>query len=217
MLPESLLDAIAVLVPVECAGCGAVDRPVCAECLTSLEAAVTPRPVDDVVVFTALRYEAVVRRVLLALKEQGRTDTGKALAVPMTAALVRAETDRDAELAMVPPSRAAWRRRGYDPVRLILRRAGRRPPRVLVHTGGGARQKALGTADRAANRTGAFAAMGRLDGRRFIVVDDILTSGATIREAVRAIRAAGGEVVGGAALAYTPRTYTTRDFHQPEA
>ena len=77
------------------------------------------------------------------------------------------------------------------------------------HAGGGARQKDLGSADRAVNLTGAFVALGRLDGRRFLVVDDVLTSGATIREAVRAIRAAGGEVVGGAALAFTPRSAVT--------
>jgi orotate phosphoribosyltransferase len=48
-------------------------------------------------------------------------------------------------------------------------------------------------------------ARGALDGRTFVIVDDVVTSGATIGEAARAIRAAGGQVDGAVALAFTPR------------
>lgn len=209
MIHDSLLDAISILVPVECVGCGADDRRICAECLVALVPAVTPRSVDDVVVYTALRYEAVTRRVLLALKEQGRIDSAKALAGPFTAAIDRALADTQAELVPIPTSRTAWRRRGYDPVRLLLRRSGHRPARVLNHLGGPRRkelrQKELNSQERAVNRAGSFVAVAPLAGRRFVVVDDVLTTGATIREACRALREAGGEVVAGAALAFTPR------------
>lgn len=203
---NSVLDALAILSPVECAGCGADDRGLCAACLQHLQAAVTPRGVGELAVFTALRYEGVPRRVILALKEQGRTDTARALAVPFDAALRRAlEQDPSAELALVPSGRTAWRRRGYDPVRLLVRRTGRRPVPLLAAAGEGAAQKTLGAWAREANRQGAFVATRRLDGRRFVIVDDVLTSGSTMRDAARAIRAAGGEVVAGAALAFTPR------------
>ncbi len=179
-------------------------------------------------VWAALSYEGRVRRVILAFKEQERTDAARALAVPLAAAVraaVAATTPGAAEasgaadapgpgsveLALVPTSRAAWRRRGYDPVAVLVRRAGGRPTRVLLPSRVRATQKKLGIADRAENLRGAFVAARRLEGRRFIVVDDILTSGATISEAVRAIETAGGVVVGGATLAFTKRLLAFRD------
>ncbi len=73
-------------------------------------------------------------------------------------------------------------------------------------------QKALGVADRAENRAGAFVATRRLDGRTFVIVDDVLTTGATLADAARAIEAAGGLVAGAATLAFTPRLHPFRDI-----
>src|ERR1700710_2406295 len=87
----ALLDALAVLSPVDCAGCGSADRSLCDDCQLELEPAVTPRTLPDgSTVFTALRYEGVVRRTLLALKESGRTDLVGPLSVSLAAALARA-------------------------------------------------------------------------------------------------------------------------------
>jgi ComF family protein len=207
VLPDAILDALAVLLPVDCAGCGAPDRAVCARCRTRLIPELRIARIGGLQVHTALRYEGLARQLILALKEEGRTDGSRSLAAPMRAAIRRAAEGADVEFAPVPTSRAAWRRRGYDPVRLLLRRAGVRAARTLVHRGGPTDQKSLGSAERAANRMGAFAATAPLRGRRFVLVDDVVTTGATLREAARAIRAAGGEVVGAAALADTPRMH----------
>src|SRR5476649_358350 len=87
----ALLDALAVLSPVDCAGCGSPDRALCEHCQLELEPAVTPRTLPDgSTVFTALRYEGVVRRTLLALKESGRTDVAKPLSASLSAAVERA-------------------------------------------------------------------------------------------------------------------------------
>ncbi len=69
-------------------------------------------------------------------------------------------------------------------------------------------QKTLGVDDRAANLHLAMRARTRLAGRVVVLVDDVLTTGATFREAARAIREAGGVVACSAALAFTPRLFT---------
>ena len=94
---------------------------------------------------------------------------------------------------------------------LLARRAGLRPSRVLRRNRGTARQKSLGAQDRAANLRGALLATRSLAGRSFLIVDDVLTTGATLDEAARAIRAAGGTVLGAATLAFTARRHPPRD------
>ena len=217
-LREALLDAWALVAPVQCAGCGADDRSLCVSCRGALAGGLIVTRVGWVHVYSALNYRTVVSHVLLSFKQHGRTDVASALAAPLARALDAAVKHAPStpgagalELALVPTSAAAWRRRGYDPVRLVARRAGFRPRRVLVAARSGAAQKTLTREERAVNLDGAFIARGDLTGRRFVIVDDILTSGATMSEAARALRAAGGEVVAGATIAFTPRFAPNRD------
>jgi ComF family protein len=199
----ALLDALAVLSPVDCAGCGSADRSLCVHCRAELEPAVTPRTLSDgSTVFTALRYEGVVRRTLLALKESGRTDVVRPLSAPFGAALARV-AQPGAEFLAVPTSRAAWRRRGYDPVALLCKRAGFEHAKILRSSRATLSQKSLGSEDRAVNLHESMHSRASLSGRRFILVDDVVTTGATLAEAARAVREAGGQVVGQAALSFT--------------
>ncbi|MGJ3188777.1 ComF family protein [Paenarthrobacter sp. FR1] len=79
------------------------------------------------------------------------------------------------------------------------------------HTGG---QKGLGRGERANRVRGSMHVRGRriqeLRGRRCILVDDVLTTGATLAEAARAVTAAGGLVCGAVVLAATrPPAYAS--------
>ncbi|WP_168212033.1 ComF family protein [Actinomadura rubteroloni] len=67
-------------------------------------------------------------------------------------------------------------------------------------------QAALTRTERIANLKGALAATRPLDGARVIVVDDIVTTGATLTEAVRTLRRAGAHVLAAATIAATTRT-----------
>ncbi len=87
-LLDAILDALAVLAPVDCAGCGSADRGLCGDCRALLTADVTPRTLDGGdMVYTALRYEGAVRKAIIGLKEQGRTDIARPLSLPLAAAL----------------------------------------------------------------------------------------------------------------------------------
>jgi predicted amidophosphoribosyltransferase len=212
MLPPSprsiLRDGLAILLPVACAGCGDPDGPICDAC----SRAIVPAPAQTVRgslrITCSLDYEGRARGVIAAFKDAGRTDAAGALA-PATAAAIDAVLHECAagapiELVSVPSSRASERRRGYRHVDLLLRRAGLRSASVLRAVAPRADQVGLSRSGRLANVRATLAARTRLDGRRFIVVDDIVTTGATMAEAARAIESAGGVIAGLAAIAQTP-------------
>lgn len=213
LVREAVADAVAVVLPIECAGCGAPDRDVCEECRRAIEpdGILTRRLPSGLLVHAAHRYDGPVRRVLLALKEQDRTDAARVLARALLPALAAAAGSGPAELVAIPSSRRARRRRGYDPVRLLLARCGARPSRLLRLRRSGGTQKSLDREARARNVDEAMVAVGDLSGRRVVLVDDVITTGATLAEAERALRAAGADVVGAAVLAATPRRALSDD------
>ncbi len=209
VIRSAALDALTLALPVHCSGCSMPGRGLCEGCRRAL----LPDPVrrrlaDGTPVVAALRYEGRVREVMLAFKEHGRTDAAPALSLALHAAVATARDAAPAaqavELAAVPATRQSRRRRGYDPVELVARRAGGRPARVLTLTADRGAQKRLGADERAANRAGSMGARGSLHGRSFLLIDDVLTTGATLGEAVRAIRVAGGTVIAAATIAWTP-------------
>jgi predicted amidophosphoribosyltransferase len=120
-------------------------------------------------------------------------------------------------LVPIPSSRTAVRERGDDVVLALTRSAAsltrRRgsPVRVvpaLRHCRRVADSAGLGAPQRAANLAGAFAVAprsGALTGCRVVVVDDLITTGATLAEATRMLQAVGADVVGAATVAATQR------------
>lgn len=203
----AVADALAFVLPTSCAGCGALDVSLCPDCagLLAHPGALSRVLGSGMVVHSAFRYAEEPARMLRALKEDGRT----ALARPFGRALAERAASafpRDGlRYVPVPTSAASMRRRGYRVVELVLRRSGLPALPALRPARRTADQRALGRDDRETNVRGSLAATLALRGVRVVVVDDVVTTGASLDEAARALRAVGAVVVGGVTLAATPR------------
>lgn len=205
----ALSETLAFVLPVACPGCGRHGTALCGPC----RAAIAPRPlvreVAGLRAHAALRLEGPAASAMRALKEEGRTDLARALAPAAHAALAAAVRELDrAALVPVPTSRRAFRVRGYRVPELLVRRAGARTVRLLrPAAAAGADQRALGREARRRNVAGTMRAArrARADDPAVVVVDDVITTGATAQEAVRVLREAGFRVAAIATVASTPR------------
>jgi predicted amidophosphoribosyltransferase len=199
-----VLDALADLVlPRTCAGCGLPGAVLCGRCaaLLTVPHLASPRrfPPGFPPTVAAGAYAGPVRDAVLAFKERGRAELaaplGTALAVAV-AGLLRG-TGRPAVpvlLVPVPASAASLRARGRDHVRELARCAVRelcdaglpaREVRLLRRRGRVRDSAGLSARERRANLAGTFVL--RRDGvppdEVLVLVDDVVTSGATLTEA----------------------------------
>ncbi|SFO93469.1 Predicted amidophosphoribosyltransferases [Geodermatophilus dictyosporus] len=216
-----------LVLPRTCAGCGVPGPELCRRCarLLARPHVATPRrvPAGLPPVVAAGAYAGPVRAAVIAFKERGRAalagplGTALALAVAAGAAVL---PGRPVLLVPVPPSRASLRSRGRDHVRELagvavaeLSAAGVAAGVVpLLARAGRVRDSAgLSVADRRANLAGTFVPRRRPavpPGAVLVLVDDVLTSGATLTEAAATLamtRRGGDTPVLAAVVAATPR------------
>jgi predicted amidophosphoribosyltransferase len=163
--------------------------------------------------WTAAVYDGAVRAALLAHKERHVAGLAATLATLLAEAVVAAATP-PVLLVPVPSRPGVVRARGHDPLLTVVRAAARTLPGTasapLLRSRGGVRDQAgLTAAERAANLAGSMwcptARLRHWAGRtaRVVVCDDVLTTGATAREAQRALAASGLVVEGVATVAAT--------------
>jgi predicted amidophosphoribosyltransferase len=205
-----------LILPLECGGCGAPSTRWCDACATELSVAaeqphvVNPRIDPQVPVFALGRYVGARRQAILAMKEHGRGDLvaplARALAVGVHRLLTWGMVETPLTIVPAPTRRSAARRRGGDPVARLARAAVAGHPDVAVVPA--LRLKALardsvglGTSARERNIAGRVLLRGQRPRTEVVIVDDIVTTGATARESVRTLRAAGIQVAAVLAIA----------------
>lgn len=227
-LVRILGDAVALGAPPSCAGCGNAGSALCGVCLAALDGAArmhrpSPTPAEWVPAHVVADYGGIVRDVITSWKERGRRDVASLLAPALARAIRAAIADLpvavvDAPVTIVPmpASASARRRRGEDVWARVVRQAvgllAQEMPGTAVRLDNCLRltrrtrdQSGLSAGARSVNLRGALTCHRPPPGP-VVIVDDIITTGATVAEASRALRAAGVRDARIAAIAATSRS-----------
>lgn len=190
----------------QCARCGEAEadrHPACARCREPAPAFAAAR--------AAAAYDGPARTVVLRFKHGDATGLAAALAARM-ARLAPDWLRPDALLVPVPLHRWRLWRRGYNQAALLATALARATgaatvPDALARTRATALSAGMDRADRAANVAGAIACArpAAVAGRRVVLVDDVITSGATMDACARSLADAGAQQVVALAFARVVR------------
>lgn len=212
---------LALLYPPKCVFCGRLlqkeETDLCAQCRRSapyVERQESRVPFSDGS-YAVVYYEGTVRESILRYKFLRHRSY--ALAYGRLLAMKVAEQERSFDLVThVPVSRKRRRQRGYDQAELIAqavaRELGLQQQKLLQKIRNNPAQSGLRTPEqRRANVLGVYRAdRSRTAGKNILLIDDVMTTGATLSECCRTLLDAGAATVCCAALACTRRNNNSR-------
>jgi predicted amidophosphoribosyltransferase len=193
---ENLID---IVFPANCLACGKKPKPICDDCVPIFGC---PRQEGNL--HYASELDIQLGAMLSALKDKNRTALLPALSRSLGPSLQAAVKELQPDLLVCPPSaKAQYRKRGFNPALEIFRGASptnlsvtdrllrfRRQPRD---------QRRLSKSDREQNMQDLFFASPTR--ARVLLVDDVMTTGATLGAATRALQESGVTVLGSCVLA----------------
>lgn len=200
------------LAPTPCVGCAQPPYAFCDSCRASLS--LTPRVVaqlpNGAPVWAAGDYAGILATLIRELKTHGSRAAANTLAPAIQQLAASDVLAAQADRVVVPPSRAsAFRTRGFHPIKLVADAAGLVVDRPFIINSGVRDQRNLSVAERQHNLDHAISVRDtwakRLRGARLVLLDDVTTTGATLRELTRASEDSGATVVSAWMLAHTPR------------
>jgi ComF family protein len=230
-----LLAGLADLLPGQCAVCRAwpaqpvceacvarfaQPQPRCRRCALPVPAGVAecgrcvrePPPLDGC--HAAVSYEYPWSALITQFKFRGEPGWARTLATLMRSApWVEPALDQADHVLPMPLAAGRLAERGFNQALLLARSLApaRTRPDLLLRTRQTAAQSALGRDARRANVQGAFAVeplrAGELRGARVVLVDDVMTSGATIFSAAAVLRHAGAAHITAIVLARTGESH----------
>ena len=225
-------DLLHLLAPALCPGCsepvGVRSSPICQACLYSMDGAPYPEEIMSEMlqsgsregwselsaVGSLFRFEqdGPIQRILHAIKYRGCRSVARFLGEESGKTLsIFPEFCNVGVVVPIPLHPARFRSRGYNQAAEFGRGIARsfavtQEPELLSRTRNTPSQTLLNESARAANVSGAFSVRSEMakwvDGRRVLLVDDVLTTGSTLKAAASALLSAGAVDVIGATLAY---------------
>lgn len=210
-LRRSLDDLVGVVFPGRCPGCGRSAEPVCEACATGLRAPPHHGPPPGIEAWVApFEYSGVARELVARAKYHRRSATLRWLAGCMLEAWSEAirggvVPPRVDLVTWAPTASNRRRSRGFDHARVLARHVARgigRPARGVLRRAPGPPQTSRSASERRGGPT--VTAVRRVQGT-VLLVDDVATTGATLRVCAAALREAGAVRVVAVTAARTAR------------
>lgn len=198
-----------LFLPTSCIGCHKLGGPFCVDCQSNFPLVARATSRNEVSGFSFCSYGDLAAEIINAIKESGQTS----LIGPVSGLMAKAwpEALRNAVLVPVPSSPANYKRRGYQHTLKLANALEKRLPGLKTYAllrseNNRLDQAGLSPDERISNVIGAFRADLRgfqADGRAIVLIDDVLTTGATISSAAKVLSGAGIEQLSFCVLAET--------------
>lgn len=209
-----------LLFPTRCLGCRQLGIRICSQCRSLWHPHIYRSSIvitgQSLPVYSSVIYSTVAQKVLLGAKESALSDADQLITIALSHALTYFNGEIGmADLTPVPSRKSATRKRGRD--FLLTQTHSLASPNkvrvqpVLSHRRKVVDQTRLTAIEREENLNGAFTCAKRAGLENFpvIIIDDLMTSGATLREAARALLDAGFRPLGAVtACVAQPLRYT---------
>ena len=191
-----------LLFPIHCFGCKAIGIEICSNCRRYWNPHFYIQTISELKVYSAIRYSPVAKSILLGAKENSYAVADKLMVDALMNCLHRLPSQvlRDVTLMPIPGSKRAIRKRGRDFILELTKEvsiksgipmiSGMQIERRLLD------QSGLSAVDRKRNIYGAFTLDKNVQGisGEILLVDDLVTTGATLLEAKRALNVSGFSV-----------------------
>lgn len=201
----NIIDALAdLLLGAQCPGCDEPGWGLCAECVSALDVipTIVERPGVPTIV-AANPYRPHLSKIIPRYKDDGALHIEPALSKRLAVAVKALQLPSDTWLVPIPSRPSAVRARGFDHAARLAaataRATGLRSRRGLRRTSRGSDQLELGRASRSRNMHASMRSTMRAG--RVVVVDDIVTTGASLAEGIRALEHSGVDVLAAAVIA----------------
>lgn len=185
-----------LIFPTRCIACGVLGISICSDCRSGWNPHIYRRVVGSFYSYSSIPYSTIAQKVILASKENSLKEADRLVVEALEKSLFYFYRERGrAPLVPIPARKGSLRRRGRDYILELTKLMNVESIQLLSVTRSVRDQSALPHHKRGENVHHAFKAI-HCDVGEVILIDDIVTSGATLLEAQRALQRRGVAVKG---------------------